>query len=132
MSSKEKHCQKWCGIRGVPAYQHCCVYRNRRLLQLQAAGLGNLVFGLTAIAVVSHPGHVPVQVWSYILGVSELQLFSSPQHFPSLAAPFNTLALVGPIPTLTTLLLCYMRALDPDLWALVEVSCCKAESKSPL
>lgn len=47
--------QVWAGrkstIRNVVALeeslpaQHCCIHRNRRHLQLQAAGLGNMVFG---------------------------------------------------------------------------------------
>lgn len=87
----------------LPA-QHCGAHRNRRQPQLQAAGLGSLVFGITPTADVSHPAHIPAWVWPYVLRVSELKLFLSPQHFPSLEAPFDLLALVDPIRTSTGLL----------------------------
>ena len=115
----------------LPA-QHWCIHANCRHLQLQATGLRNLFFGLAALADVSHLRHFSVQVWPFVMRVSELKLFSSPQHFPSLEAPVNALALVCPVLTLMTFLLCYMRAPDPDLWVLDEVSCCCSESKTPL
>lgn len=99
----EKRCHAVVSEESLPA-QHCGAHRNRRQLQLQPAGLGSLVFGITPTADVSCPAHIPAWVWPYVLRVSELKLFLSPQHFPSLESPFDLLALVDPIHTSTGLL----------------------------